>query len=231
MAYGDLVLKLGELVDGSYVHSINIANTEIYIDDSTGDYDALTNTGGYGAPNPDRVDLALVVLIEYKASTGDELLTANSNDPLSVVQFTLPTPSPDGWVRVDGWFIEKIVGGEIDGDVRYDTGDGKVKKMVSAVWVEVTDYNDLLLEAALVTDTLNINVLVESSKKKHDVNNERFDKILTGDFNEKRDTLDRQYIEIDGRLEQGSNQFAAGNYSEFQRITEALTKFIAIEGI
>jgi len=225
-----LELKLGELFEGNYIATFSVDGTLVYIKDSTGDYDVDTNPGGYGAPNPERNTIGWVNLVQYKASTGDVEMTINSNNPISAIQIDV-TLDLDGWIQVNGWLLPIIVGGEAEDTYAYDTSDGKVKQLQSSVWVEITDYTVLLSATGLITDVLNIPVLVASSKKQLDVNNERFDKILTGEYNETRELNDRLYNEIDGRIEQSSSQFTTGNYSEFQRIIEALNKFIAQYGV
>jgi hypothetical protein len=225
-----LQLKLGTLFEGNYVADFSEDGTKITIADSTGNYDAGTNTGGYGTPNPDRADVGLVIVANYKGSAGDTPLVITAYDPETATELEVALDL-DGWIRIDGWLIDNIVGGEAIGAVGYNTATNKVYVNQISGWYEITDLNDLLLYSGLVTDTLHVPNLVKSSKKQNDVNNERFDKIITGDYNESRPTLDDQYSNISGRIQQGSFQFSAGNYSEFQRIVEALTKYIAQYGI
>ena len=225
-----LILKLGTLLDGKYEATFSTEGDKAYVADSTGNYDAGTNPGGYGAPNPDRNQIGWVNLVVYKALTADEVITAESYDGLAAIQITIPL-TKDGHIQVDGWLLPIIVGGEAEGTFAYDTTDGKTKKLTSAVWVEVTDLTDLYADTSLVRDTLNIPVLVAASKKRNEINKERFDKILGGEYNETRDALDRLYLNVDGRMDQASYQFNAGNFYNFQRIVEALNKFIAEFGV
>lgn len=230
MAYADLVLKLGTLTEGLYKETYNVAGDEATVEDSTGVYDVADNPGGYGAPNPERNTLGLVALIDYKATAGDETVVPTAFDGLLVTEILIPI-TKDGHIQVDGWLLPIIVGGEPEDTFAYDGADGLPKKLVSAVWVEVTDLNDLFADATLIHDVLHMEVLVATSKKRNDINKERFDKIITGEYNETRDALDRQYINVDGRFDQASYQFAAGNYYNFQRIVEGINQYIAQYGI
>ena len=225
-----LILKRGTLVDGSYVANLDIDGTKAYIPDSTGLYDVDDNPGGYGTPNPDRVNVAWILVVQYMGTSETEDITPEAYTPTSATQITIPI-TKDGHIQVNGFLINVIAGGENDGDYGYDTADDKVKLLTLGVWVEVTDLTTLLTVDGLVSNILHIPVIVQASKKKNDVNKERFDKIITGEHDEGRNANDRIYTEIKGRLEQGSNNFCAGNHYEFQRIIEALNKFIIQFGV
>jgi hypothetical protein len=56
----------------------------ITINDDTGVYNAGTNPGGYGAPNPERVDLALVISTVRRVSRVEDV---QWSDPLTDTQF------------------------------------------------------------------------------------------------------------------------------------------------
>lgn len=230
MAYADLELKLGTLTEGLYRETYNDAGDEATVEDSTGVYDVSDNPGGYGTPNPERNELGLVALIDYKATGGDETVVPTTFDGLTVTEIVVPI-TKDGHIQVDGWLLPIIVGGEAEGAFGYDTSDGLPKQYLSAVWVEVTDLNDLFADEALIHNVLHLEVLVATSKKRNDINKERFDKVLTGDYNETRAALDRQYINVDGRFDQATYQFAAGNYYNFQRIVEGINQYVAQYGI
>ena len=57
-------------------YKISIDGSKIYVKDVTGAYDATTNPNGYGAPNAELNETALVCIIQRMASTGEELFEA-----------------------------------------------------------------------------------------------------------------------------------------------------------
>lgn len=67
--------------------SENQGGTILYLDDNTGAYEATENPGGYGTPNTERTDLALIVIAKYKASDGSVSITADTYDPEVVTQW------------------------------------------------------------------------------------------------------------------------------------------------
>jgi hypothetical protein len=76
--------------------SENQGGTILYLDDNTGVYEASENPGGYGAPNTERADLALIVIAKYKASSGAVSITADTYDPESVTQWVFDDLQGDG---------------------------------------------------------------------------------------------------------------------------------------
>jgi hypothetical protein len=56
-------------------------NNLLPITDSTGNYDAGTNPGGYGAPNPDRSSFALVATTRVVSTTTDRAII--NTDPVT----------------------------------------------------------------------------------------------------------------------------------------------------
>lgn len=221
-----LILKLGTLIEGVYVADFDIDGTKAYVKLATGDYNNPDNLGGFGTPNPERVDTAWINVVQYMGTTETEDIEVVDYNPLSATQITIPI-TKDGHIQVNGFLIPVIAGGENDGDYGYDTADSKVKLLTLGEWVEVEDLTTLLSAEGLISEILHVPVILYASRKKNDVNKERFDKIMSGEYDEGRKANDRIYTEIIGRLTQASNNFCAANYYEFQRIIEALNKFIA----
>jgi hypothetical protein len=71
--------------------SRNGSGTELYVEflNATGVYDAGTNPGGFGAPNPERNTLAVIFYGNFKLSTGDVIAVPVVYDPLTVSSFTI----------------------------------------------------------------------------------------------------------------------------------------------
>lgn len=83
--------------------------TTIYVSDETGTYDAVSNPGGYGAPNTERDQLALVILGRLKGSTADTELTPDAYDPESVTQFAFSGLTLDGYYQFKIYTVDKFV--------------------------------------------------------------------------------------------------------------------------
>lgn len=78
----------------------------LVIKDVTGDYDATTNPGGYGTPNPDRDEVALVVRAfnnRYDSSasvvSNNVEVTPDNTDPLIAANWNV-TINKQGWYKV-----------------------------------------------------------------------------------------------------------------------------------
>lgn len=95
------------------VQVFNITESEdgstIYVSDETGTYDAISNPGGYGAPNTERSDVALIILGKYKATAGDTDLTPDAYDPEDVTQFVFSGLERDGYHQFLIYTVDKYV--------------------------------------------------------------------------------------------------------------------------
>ena len=126
--------------------TINDIGTEVYIEfrQATGDYDATDNPGGFGAPNPARNTMAVLLWAKHKLVAGDQDATIFAYNPESVEAFTIAMAKP-----VNGVLNYAVValpifidgGSYSDGDIVYDKENPAapfIKEMVSGDWVEVT---------------------------------------------------------------------------------------------
>ena len=109
----------------TYSSSNSLTNyDDMIIDDSTGTYDAGTNPGGYGAPNPDRADLGLVLVAQKKGYgniADTELEYSNTgNDFDTIASWTVD-------VTVDGWHEAVILGIPIWSAGTYDQSQAIVE--------------------------------------------------------------------------------------------------------
>ena len=75
--------------------SISADCLTLTIDDNTGVYDAGTNTGGYGSPNDERNTLYLKLLVTLKKTAGDEVITVDAYNDLTVTTWDV-TIAEDG---------------------------------------------------------------------------------------------------------------------------------------
>lgn len=114
--------------------------TEILFKDTTGDY-SVTNTGGYGSPNTERADLALIGIFHYKPISGDVDKTPVAYDPETVIQWELQSISLDGWYRGDIYSVPKSTGMETPStnDFRYDFATDLLERYNGSSWVTASN--------------------------------------------------------------------------------------------
>lgn len=120
--------------------------TQIYIEflEATGTYDVDDNPGGFGAPNPARNTLAIVIFAEHKLVAGDQDADVLQYNPLTVASFTINiNKAVNGVIN---WVIMALP--IFDDEVTYSNGtvvwDNTnpiapiIKKMVDSEWVVKT---------------------------------------------------------------------------------------------
>lgn len=125
--------------------TISDDGTQLFIEflEATGTYDEENNPGGFGAPNPARNALAIILFAEHKVA-GDVAATVLAYSPLSVSSFTVTMTK-----EVNGVLAYTILalpifaeeGDYDDGDVVYDNTNPAapfIKEMVEGVFVERT---------------------------------------------------------------------------------------------
>lgn len=116
----------------------------LYLNDDTGDYSAVDNPGGYGTPNTARNALALILIVNYKASTGDEALTPDTYDPETIELWTIPGNAKDGHVEFKVYAIDAYPTGSEPGapatnDFIYDTTLNRLERWNGSAWVTATN--------------------------------------------------------------------------------------------
>ncbi len=124
----------------------------VYIDDDTGAYDAMTNPAGYGAPNTAREDIAIILIANYKGSTGDTAMTITTYDPENVEQWVITSATTDGHVEFDLYNIPKKTGAEVPAtnDFVYDFTANQLERWNGSSWVSATS-EDLVTYDAVHT--------------------------------------------------------------------------------
>ena len=145
------------------------------LDVGTGEHTFLSgvNLGGYGTPNEERGDVALILVSMNKVSTGDVEKTITFYDPETVANWTIDIDDADGVYETTLFALKKIVGGEAEGEVAYNVGTKEVMKLVSAVWVALSA-EELLAEDSpgIDTDILVDLIVVNSTVIKNTLNRE-----------------------------------------------------------
>lgn len=128
-------------------------NTIATIQDSTGDYDAINNPGGFGAPNPLRNEIGLFIVGKKTTGAGVEsfLNRVEDYDPLTEDSFAFELSG-------DGWYTLFLVGLQLfdglasysSGDYVYNSGTGNIEQYNGATWDIVADPNDIDLTHSTV---------------------------------------------------------------------------------
>tara|TARA_R100001086_G_scaffold240206_2_gene166109 strand:- start:1501 stop:2253 length:753 start_codon:yes stop_codon:yes gene_type:complete len=107
--------------------------------DQTGNYDAGTNPGGYGAPNDDRADIAIFLIpklwdpIDNVISTlAASVVTSGNDDPVNATDWILNI-SEDGYYPIDFGYVHLQSNGlPVDTDEYiYDTVDGQLYRSLT----------------------------------------------------------------------------------------------------
>lgn len=121
----------------------NEEGTELYFNDGTGDYHVDDNPGGFGAPNPARNTIALILAVQKIAGNDDRTDITISNDtPLSAAIWTVDAATnKDGWYQGILYALPIKTGGETAGDVVYDSVAEEIQRFDDPGYttLEVTD--------------------------------------------------------------------------------------------
>ncbi len=109
---------------------LSFSSPKVILTNTTGDYDAVDNPTGYGAPNAEFSDYAHYAIIRKKNvnEVADVTLTLDSYDPLTATEFSSDR-------AVDGWYEGRLLdilkwdsatsytgGTAVTGDAVYDDG-------------------------------------------------------------------------------------------------------------
>lgn len=136
----------------SFEFSESQDGTIIYLNDETGEYDAISNPGGYGAPNTERTDIALIVVLNYKDSDEDVEVDADTYDPEDVTQFQYPdlTETGDGHYEAKVYSIDRKTGAETpaENDFVYDFSGNQLQRWNGSSWVSATSADLVTYDAA-----------------------------------------------------------------------------------
>lgn len=133
MGYAELVIKtaVSQSQDG--------LNLLIEFNSATGAYDAGTNPGGFGTPNPERNTLAAIFYANHEREVADILAAPVAHDPLTVSSFTVPVSAKNGVFHYYLWLIQLYDDQEspVEGMIRYDNeapATPFLKKYTSGAW-------------------------------------------------------------------------------------------------
>lgn len=213
--------------------TINDPLSEIDItDDGTGNQTFISgvNLGGFGAPNPERSDVALILVSVNKASAGDILIVIAPYDPESAANWTLDIDNNDGVYESTLFALNKKTGSESVGDVVYSVADGEVHKITDNGFTVLSGL-DLLAETnpGIDSDLLTDFIVVNSTIIKNTLNKEVTDalRLYTQKICDFETVFAKQndYNYIRTLLEGGVLQFCRGNYTLAQENIETLETY------
>lgn len=193
----------------------NQGGSIIYIPDETGTYDAISNLGGYGTPNIERTDLALIILGKYKASTGDTDLTFDTYNPEVVTQFSVSDLTTDGYYQFKVYSVDRYVAQPPTlNTFVYDFTTHALKRgngssFVTAVYSELED-NDI------VNNTKDWPHIPSLSMARNYLNK----LLLIGAQSAKKTDLQQFLIATEVMMFGGLSLFTEGSYTTFQEEIE-----------
>lgn len=191
----------------------------IYINDDTGEYDAVSNTGGYGAPNTERTDVALIAITKYKAESADVTITAEAYNPEDVTEFEYQGRSDsqyEGHYESKIYSVPRKTGAETpaEDDFVYDFDADQLERWNGAAWVsavnselEDNDWDHVTVDHPHIPNIWlafnNVNKL-----------------LITGCKSVKRSDLEQDLMNLSVMLNGSIALFAEESYSAFQRSVE-----------
>lgn len=221
--------------------SINDAGTELYLKDATGTYEVSDNPGGYGTPNPERDELALILIATNKrdgenGGEGDVECEIQSYNPVSASAFTVN-------LYKDGWYQIKTFGLRLY-DVNtsfslteavYDVASQKIRKILTKTGAgpytytyEEIEKEDLVESSVITLYSAVLNTLVlEALCKCHSSANKNFFDTVSPVGNKtavKDEPTFQTYLKIDAYLKSIKYSFSFGSYVQAQLKVEQAEK-------
>lgn len=217
--------------------SINSEGTELNLTDNTGLYDASDNTGGYGSPNPNKNEVATILLANNKRQDeGDVLLTVQSYNPTVDYNYVVN-------IYKDGWYQIKSFGLRLYSvntsfsltEAVYDSSTAEIRKILTksgsgpyTYTYSVLTPSDLDSDTVIVLYESTLNTLVLSSLSEchaeaikiffNNANPVTNTAVLCDDANF------NTYLKIDTYLKSINYSFGFGNYVQAQLKVEQAEK-------
>ncbi len=113
--------------------SVNTAGTELNLTDNTGLYNVSDNPGGYGTPNPNKNEVAIILLAHNKRQDeGDVLLTVHSYNPTVDYNYIVDLYK-DGWYQIKsfGLRLYSVNTSFAVTEATYDSVTGEIRKILT----------------------------------------------------------------------------------------------------
>lgn len=175
--------------------TINTEGTRIYLVDDTGIFTA-TNLGGYGTPNTNRSDVALLVLGLLKHSKGNQVVSFEGYDPKTTNKF-------NAIIGQDGWYVfsllqlpfltDRALQSNTIGEILYDADFGKIVRVIAGIEIGVLALQEVnmleLNDSVFVKSVVEVFFIANNSKIKLKINTQVSDLIY-----EEKDFTDKKLI-------------------------------------
>jgi len=146
----------------SVVITVTFSSTQVIVTDTTGNYNASTNPGGYGAPNPAFNTYAHYVVLKKKnVNSADTVLVLDSYNPLTATTFTYER-TIDGWyeaskLNIPIWSSGSYVSGnvvEYAGTVYQANTTTSSTPGADGTWAAVIDFTTIIGNSSIITTIL-----------------------------------------------------------------------------
>jgi hypothetical protein len=216
--------------------SISSDGATLKVVDSTGDYDATDNPGGYGTPNPDRSDLALFLRAFGKQIAEDDVtLTIATYNPQTADEWDI-TLQTDGWqqIKTYGLLLYNVNTNFSVGELVYNVATEEIFKILTksgsgpyTYTYEVVEIDEIDEDGVSVAYEAVLNTLVipELDKCLYSANKKYLSEVDTTSKTVPCDDDNfNQYLKIDSYLKAIAYDFAAGNYTASQEMVEQAEK-------
>lgn len=211
-------------------NTINPEGNRVYLIDNTGTYDSVTNPTGYGSPNTEREDVALVVLAVNKTSKGDILIDIVPYSPSTATHFDIII-SKDGWYQFSMAVLmildETDLGSYDVGQILYDASLDRIVKIgtdMNGDNIPLEIERKELLNSTYVQATTDTFFVAYNSKIKNKINTQVSDLLTTNVSFEDRELqkLQANYNALRAILQGAIYEYCRGNKYVAQKDIEFL---------
>ena len=214
-------------------YTINDTVTQIVVTDKTGVYD-VNNLGGWGSPNTERADIALILYAKYNPyeKTPLNLSIQNAVSPVvlydnSYLNSEISTYSLT--YHADGWYqfylaVANTTPTNLENNIYYSTVLSKLQIYKTSAYVDLTsaDWN-YLSDDAYHTVVLLEDILMPKLVVQRNCQLEKY--ITCMDCTAcKCEQIKEEYVRLNALIQGSDYRFHSDKQAEAQRMVEKLTK-------
>jgi len=221
------------MLDIKLTYAVNDDVNILTVTDATGAYSA-SNTGGWGAPNTARNDVALVLFAEYqpyeKDSVNLSLTTALNpvvlydpayqNDEVSEYTFTYTL---DGWYKFSLVAVPTSNGTPEENDIIYDTVEEELRIYKTDTFVALESADWQFLKDEQYESLIQENLLFPKLIIQRNCQLEKYIACMEC-TSCKCEKIKEEYVRLDALIQASDYRFASQKENEAQRMIEKLTK-------
>lgn len=136
-------------------NTINAEGTKVFLEDITGEYDAITNPTGYGGINPTRDSVAIYITGVNRTTKGDKFISFEPYSPLTDSTYTALIPT-DGWyefsLNVLTFYDSNLLNTDYNaGEIYYNVATGKVLKIVQDIYYPPVGAPEIFNKAEVIS--------------------------------------------------------------------------------